>query len=75
MGKILAWLLVNGATVLGLLQAIVKAMKELLTGVINLLSLFIPSVAAQQIVKMVRDALNKVDEVIEMMKGYFLPKV
>lgn len=75
MGKLMAWLLVNGATVLGLLQAIVKAMKELLTGVINLLSLFIPAVAAQKIVSVVRDALNKVDEVIEMMKGYFLPKV
>ena len=70
--KIWAWILANGATLLGCLQAVVKAIKELLTGVINLLSIFIPAVTAQKWVDVVRGALNKVDEGIEWAKKYLI---
>ena len=72
--KIFTWILVNGATVLGLLQAVIKAIKELLTGVVNLLSLFMPQAAANKIVVAVRDALNFVDELVEKIKRYLVPK-
>jgi len=70
--KVWAWILANGATLLGCLQAVVKAIKELLTGVINLVSLFIPGVVAQKWVDATRTALNWVDEKIELVKGYLI---
>ena len=72
MGKVITWVLLNGATLLGVLQAIVKAVKELVTGVVNLLSLFVTVEAAEAMVKTVRGALNKVDSVLESIKGFLV---
>lgn len=72
--KIISWVLLNGATLLGCLQAVVKAVKELLTGVINLISIFIPGVIAQKWIDIVRGLLNKVDEGIEFIKKYLIKK-
>ena len=72
MTKIITWVMVNGATLLGCLQAIIKAIKELLTGVVNLISLFIPQAASAKLVKIVRGTLNKIDELIEKLKGYLV---
>lgn len=72
MGKIIAWVLANGATLIGLLQAIVKAIKELMTGVVNLLSLFMPQTTTNKVVDAVRGAINKVDELLETIKGFLL---
>ena len=74
MSKIIVWVLANGATLLGCLQAVIKALKELLTGIVNLLSLFMPQATTNKVVEVVRGALNKVDEVIEVIKGYLLKK-
>jgi phage-related protein len=71
--KIISWILANGATLLGVLQAIVKAVKELLTGVVNLLSLFMPAEKAAAIVAIVRNAMNAIDSVIEKLKSFLLP--
>lgn len=70
--KIITWIMANGATLLGCLQAVVKAIKELLTGVVNLLSLFMPAATTSKVVEAVRGILNKVDEGIEFIKGYLL---
>ena len=70
--KIFTWIMANGATLLGLLQAIIKALKELATGVVNLLSLVIPNSKAQLIVDKVRGVFNAIDEVIEKIKGYLI---
>jgi hypothetical protein len=70
--KLISWIMLNGATLLGVLQAIVKAVKELLTGVVNLLSLFMTQEAAEKLVKVVRDILNKIDEWIEIIKDKLL---
>jgi len=70
--KIITWILANGATLLGCLQAVIKAIKELLTGVINLLSLFIPTVTAQKWVEATRNFMNKIDEGIEFLKKYLI---
>jgi hypothetical protein len=72
MGKVISWVMLNGATLLGVLQAIVKAVKELVTGVVNLLSLFMTAEAAEVSVKTIRAVLNKVDEGIEWVKGFLL---
>lgn len=72
MSKIISWVLVNGATLIGVLQAIVKAVKELVTGVVNLLSLFMSAEAAEISVKTVRGILNKVDDGLEKVKGFLI---
>lgn len=72
--KIVTWVMANGATLLGLVQAVIKAVKELLTGVVNLLSLFMPQAATNKIVEKIRAILNKVDEGIEFIKQYLVPK-
>ena len=71
---ILRWVLANGATLLGLVQAIIKALKELLTGVVNLLSLFMPQDIANKLVAVVRTILNNIDDIIEKIKQYLVPK-
>lgn len=70
--KIITWVMANGATLLGCLQAVVKALKELLTGVVNLLSLFMPAAATAKVVDAVRGALNLVDGAIENIKQYLI---
>ena len=72
MTKIITWVMVNGATLLGVLQAIVKAIKELLTGIVNLLSLFMTVDAAEASVKTVRAAMNWVDDILEKIKSYLV---
>jgi hypothetical protein len=72
MGKIIVWTMANGATLLGLLQAIIKALKELATGVVNLLSLLMPQSAAKKAVEVVRGIFNKVDDGIEFVKKYLI---
>jgi len=72
MGKIFSWILLNGASILGMIQAVVKAVKEILTAVVNLLSIFIPSEKIEDIVMTVRNILNKIDEWIEIIKEKLL---
>ena len=72
MSKIITWVLANGATLLGLLQAIIKALKELATGVVNLLSLIIPNSKVPAIIEKVRGMFNFVDDLIEKFKGYLI---
>ncbi len=72
--KVITWVMANGATLLGLIQAIVKAVKELLTGIVNLISLILPQSTADDAVAKVRDFMNKIDDVIETVKGYLIKK-
>jgi len=62
----------NGATLLGLLQAIIKALKELATGIVNLLSLVMPNSTAAVIVEKVRGVFNFADDLIEKIKNYLI---
>lgn len=72
--KIVTWILANGATLLGLIQAIIKAVKELLTGIVNLLSLFMPQEKADAAVTFVRNLVNKADDAMEWVKEKLLNK-
>lgn len=70
--KIFSWVMLNGATLIGVLQAIVKAIKELVTGIVNLLSLFLSAEQSEEAVATVRRALNFVDNILENLKGFLL---
>jgi len=72
MTKILTWIKVNLASVLGMIQASIKAVKEVLTAVINLISIFIPAIAAQKIVLKIRGMLETLDGWIEKIKPYLV---
>lgn len=72
MTKIISWVLLNGATLLGCLQAVIKAMKELLTGIVNLVSIFLPSFASKKVVETVRNFMNSIDDFIEKIKTNFI---
>ena len=49
-----------------------KIVKELLTGVVNLLSLFLTQEQAEKVVKAVRSAVNVIDDVLEKIKGLLI---
>jgi len=71
--KIWTWVKVNIASLLGGLQAIVKILKELLTAIVNLLSLFFPTIAAEKVVLAIRAFLELVDSWIEGLKATLIP--
>jgi hypothetical protein len=73
--KLLGWGKLNIASVLGFAQAVIKAVKEILTGVINLLSLFAPAKLAQLAVIKLRDFLNVLDAQIETLKATLVAHV
>ena len=60
------------AGVLGILQAIVKFIKEVLTLIVDLLFPVIPDGKFEDIVEKIREIVNKVDEVLEKIKNFFL---
>jgi len=72
LNKIIIWIRVNLATVIGVTQAALKAIKEILTGIINLISIFISVSAAQKIVERIRNIVNWFDELIEEWKEKLL---
>jgi hypothetical protein len=72
MAKLLTWLAVNGASVLGIVQAVLKFSKELVTALINLLSIVAPAHKAQALVLKARDIIEKIDSVVEAYKKYLI---
>lgn len=70
--KIFTWIMANAASVLGALQAILKAVKELLTAVVNLVSIFLPAAASNALVDKVRGFVNIIDDGIEWVKDKLL---
>ena len=63
---LLSWLPKNIAGILGVTQAAIKAIKEILTVLANLT--FIP----QNTIDKIREIINKVDEVVEKIKDFLL---
>jgi phage-related protein len=71
--KLLKWLPLNLAGLIGIIQGIIKVIKEILTAIINILFPIIPGEGNfEKIVLKIRDIVNKVDEVVEKIKGFFL---
>lgn len=73
--KLLTWLSANGASTLGIVQAVLKAVKEILTGFVNLFGIFGPTKTVQAVVTKVRDFINLIDEKLEDAKGGLLKKI
>lgn len=73
--KIWNWIKLNFVSVLGLIQGVVKVIKELLTAIVNILFPLIPNAKFHQIVMAVRNVVNAVDEWIEKIKGWILPEI
>jgi hypothetical protein len=72
MVKVISWLMVNGASILGFLQVILKGIKEILTGVVNLISIFLSEEKAEKLVKSIRGFINKADTVVEVIKEFLI---
>lgn len=72
MRKLIGWIAINFVTILGITQVIIKLLKELLTGIVNLLFPLIPSDKFQDVVMGVRNFVNKADKFIEKIKNFFV---
>ncbi|MCX5657962.1 MAG: hypothetical protein NTZ48_07100 [Candidatus Omnitrophica bacterium] len=72
LAKLLSWLPTNIAGILGIVQAVIKFIKELLTLAVNILLPVIPGDKFDGIVIKVRDAMNKIDEGVEKIKSFLL---
>lgn len=72
MGRIKAWIKVNGASVLGIIQAFVKFFKEIATAIINLLSIIAPQ-KSQKFILAMREWLNRIDKAIDVVKNNLIP--
>ena len=75
LNKILTWLRMNGATICGLVQTVIKTLKEIATGLINLLSIFAFTAAAEALVVKVRGFFEKLDGWIEIAKTWLLSSI
>jgi len=70
--KILKWLPKNIVTVFGVIQGLIKIIKELATGIVNLLSILIPDSKYIDVINAVRSKVNAVDRWVEKVKAFFL---
>lgn len=73
--KLLKWIPVNLAGLLGIVQAALKCLKEILTVIVNILFPIIPSKKFKDIVTAVRNIVNKLDEIVQKIKDFFLKAV
>ena len=73
--KVFTWIKANLASVIGALQLVIKALKELLTAIVNLISIFLPTAGAQKIILAIRAGLEAVDAWLEKIKSYLIPSV
>ena len=72
MSPLMKWIALNGASIIGMVQAVLKFLKELLTLVVNVLFPIIPDGKFEQVILNVRDIVNKVDAFVEKIKGYLI---
>jgi hypothetical protein len=72
MAKIITWLAVNGLSILGMVQVVIKFVKELLTLVVNVLFPIIPDGKFEEVVIKVRAFVEKADELVEKIKNWIL---
>lgn len=70
--KLIIWLGANGASIIAALQVVLKLIKELLTAVINLVSIILPTETAQKIVDFLRACINMIDKGLEFIKKWLL---
>ena len=67
--KLIKWVILNAASVIAMVQVVLKFIKEVLTLVVNILFPIIPDGPFEVLVLKVRDVVNKVDEIVEKIKA------
>lgn len=72
--KIWTWILANGASALAMVQVGIKLIKEIITALLNFLSILFPSSKMEAFILKVRDWVNIIDGWVEKLKAYFVPK-
>ncbi len=70
--KIITWIKVFLAGNIGIIQAVIKFVKELLTLIIDILFPVIPAAKFQSIVMAVRNVVNQIDDWVEKIKAWLL---
>lgn len=73
MTKLISWIALNGASIIGFSQVAMKAVKELLTWAVNFLFPLFPSQEKfKETVLKVREVVNKIDDGLEKVKAKML---
>ena len=72
--KIIQWVMVFLAGNLGVIQAAIKFVKELLTLVVDILFPIIPIAKFQKIVLAIRGGVETVDGWVEKVKAWLIPR-
>ena len=73
LAKILSWLSVNGASIIGIAQVVVKLLKEILTAIVNILFPVFPDGGSfEKTVEVIREWVNKIDDILENVKDWLL---
>lgn len=70
--KLITWIMLHGASVLGVVQVVLKFIKEVLTACVNILYPIIPSDKFKAIVEKVRGFVNMVDDLVEKGKKFLV---
>lgn len=70
--KLITWIMLNGASVLAVIQSALKFIKEVLTACVNILYPIIPSDKFKAIVEKVRGVVNMVDDLVEKGKKFLV---
>lgn len=72
--KIIQWIMVFLAGNLGIIQAAIKFVKEVLTLIVDILFPIIPIVKFQAVILSIRSGINTVDGWVEKLKAWLVPK-
>lgn len=70
--KLIRFIPTNIGAILGVIQAIIKFVKEIATLAVDIIAPLTPGDKDDKIILWVRDMCNKVDEVVEKIKGFLL---
>ena len=73
--KLWQWVCAFLAGNLGIIQAVIKFVKEVITLIIDILFPIMPIAVFQNVVLTVRNFINTIDEWIEKLKQYIIPTV
>ena len=72
LAKLISWIPKNLGAIIGIIQAVVKFVKEALTLVVDILLPIIPGDKFDDVVDKVREIVNSIDGVLEKIKEWLL---
>ena len=72
LAKLKSWIPTNIASILGMVQVVIKFGKEVATLFFNLICPLIPGDNDEKIVTMIRNVFNAVDAAVEKIKAFLL---